>query len=477
MSAYLRNAAGFFVQVFPCMLMVFLPFSEGSLRFGRRTVFAAFAGLGVGLAALFPALMGAAAAWDVALGANLYMLAAILLTLAAESWLVREAAIKKVLVLFAVFFYGASQYWLVNILIGVLAEPLGLSTQLESGAVYSPCGVVMYALTAVLLFPIMDRFVLRPLREYLQEIEMEQMRQEFFILVVSTAVFLALLMGADMTFYRVGYRRYVQEMLLFVVVLLDQVLIYWLVFRESVRRKRDSDYQRAMEMQQLQYERIVSDMESTRRMRHDMRHHYNALNEMLQKGKLEEMKGYLAQVLDATAQRLNEVFCENMVVNGLLQYYAGLAREEGIRCAIQAACGELSIEPADLTVLFGNALENAVNACRKCPDDKWIRVQVGTVQGSLAVEIANSCREVRLDRRYQTADGFSPAEAFLSDGKVGYGLRSIAHTAQKYGGSAMFRFNAETRTFTARMRLNMPTGMNKSGGGYWTFRPAGTNKQ
>ncbi len=456
MSVYWRNAAGFFLQVFPCMLMVFLPFSEGSFRFGRRTVFAGIAGLGLTLAALFSVLMRAAAAWDLALGANLCMLAAILLTLAAEWWLVREAPIKKILVVFAVTFYGASQYWLVNILMGVLAEPLGLSTQLESGAVYSPCGLVMYALTAVLLLPMMGRFVLRPLREYLQEIEMKQMRQEFSILVASTAVFFALLMGADMTFYRVGYRRYVQEMLLFVVVLLDQVLIYWLVFRESVRRKRDSDYQRAMEMQQVQYEHIVGDMESTRRMRHDLRHHYNALNEMLQQGKLEEMKGYLAQVLDATSRRMNEVYCGNMVVNGLLQYYAGLARDEGIRCDIQAACGELSIEAADLTVLFGNALENAVNACRKCPDDKWIRVQVGTVQGSLAVEISNACQGVRLDRRYQTADGFSPAEAFLSDGGTGYGLRSISHTAQKYGGSAMFRFNAETRTFTARMRLNMP---------------------
>ena len=94
-------------------------------------------------------------------------------------------------------------------------------------------------------------------------------------------------------------------------------------------------------------------------------------------------------------------------------------------------------------------------------------MQVGTVQGSLAVEIANACQNVRLDRRYQTADGFSPAEAFLSDGGTGYGLRSISHTAQKYGGSAKFRFNAETKTFTARMRLNinMPAGMNKSAGG------------
>lgn len=457
MTVFAQNAVGFFIQVFPCALMVFLPFPETAYRFRRKQVFAGITVLSLSLSVLFSVVMCRAARWNTVFSANLFMLTAILLMLAAGNWLVREALIKKTLVVCTTLFYGASQYWLANVLEGVLPDLIPLSREFEAGAVYSPCGLVMYVVTAAFLLPLMISFVIRPLREYLQEVETEKTQQEFMILVVSTGLFLVLMMASDIRYYYVETRLYLQELPLFLLVLLDQILIYWLVFRESVRRKRDSEHQRAMEIQQLQYEKIVDDMENTRRMRHDLHHHYNALNDMLQDGRLEEMKGYLSQMLDATTKRMNEVYCGNMLVNGLLQYYAGLARDEGIRCDIQAACGEVTVDPADLTVLFGNAMENAINACRKCAADRWIQVHVGTVQGSLAIEISNACSDVCIDRRARTEDGFLPAEAFLSSRTGGgYGLRSIARTAQKYGGSAKFRYNVEKETFTARIRLNMP---------------------
>ena len=177
---------------------------------------------------------------------------------------------------------------------------------------------------------------------------------------------------------------------------------------------------------------------------------------MVDRGQLDEIKDYLSNLIDITIKRDNEVYCKNMTVNGLLQYYIGLARDENINCEVRAKCGELSIEPTDLTVLFGNIMENAIKSCRKCPDNRWINIKIGTVQNSFAIEISNSCRGIRLSRRFQTNDGFLPAEAFLSDNSGGgYGLRSIAYTAQKYDGSAKFCFNAEKEIFTTRVRLNM----------------------
>lgn len=76
--------------------------------------------------------------------------------------------------------------------------------------------------------------------------------------------------------------------------------------------------------------------------------------------------------------------------------------------------------------------------------------------GLPANELSNVCRGCVLGYSVRTEDGFLPAEAFLSDrADGGYGLRSIAQTAQKYDGSARFRYNAERQTFTARIRMNM----------------------
>ncbi len=179
----------------------------------------------------------------------------------------------------------------------------------------------------------------------------------------------------------------------FLLVLIEQCLVYWLLLRESVRRRRDADYQKAMEIQQLQYENITREMENARRMRHDMRHWLNGLADLLEQEKPEEMKEYLAQVIDRTVKRENAVYCQNPTVNGLLQYYVGQAEGAGIRCLVQAECGDLTILPTDLTVIFGNAMENAIRACRKVEKNRWITIQVGTIGGSLMVQVENPCTD------------------------------------------------------------------------------------
>lgn len=233
-------------------------------------------------------------------------------------------------------------------------------------------------------------------------------------------------------------------------------LFYWMLFRESVRRRRESENQRAMEIQKLQYENITKEVENARRIRHDMRHYLNGLYDMLEKNQIEDIKSYLADVMETTGKREHEIYCHNNVVNGLLQYYVGQARDADIRCEIQAECGELNITPADLTVLLGNAMENAIRACREFEDNRWIHVQIGIIGGSLVMQMENPCKQIRSSGRFKMDEGFYPADAFLSTRTGGgYGLGSMQHTAQKYGGDARFRFDETKKTFTTRIRLGL----------------------
>lgn len=447
MSVFLQNAAGFFVQLFPCALMIFLPFPEEAYRLRRRTIFFWMTLVSVAMALLFSA---AVSLRDMdrypnhTVLSNPFMLAAIVMILAAYVLIVREALMKKLTVFFIVLFYAVTTYLLVNAFKTIRAR-LDPSVPLYVLYPYTQGFLLWYVCATAILLPLMLGVVIRPLREYIERIEPRDMKREFFVVAVSTPVCFGLMAYSGVVMGDGPLFPLFLTLMLFL--LLNQMLIYWLVFKESVRRARDNERRRAMEIQQLQYEKIVGDMESTRRMRHDLRHHYSFLNDMLDRGETERIREYLSKLIDTT-------------VNGLLQYYVGLARDEGIRCEVQAECAALSIEPEDLTVLFGNAMENAVNACRKYPGERWISVKIGVVQGSLAVEISNSCKEARLNRHFETNDGFLPAEAFHSGGQgVGYGLGSIAHTAQKYGGSAAFRFNAEKEAFTARIRLNLREGV------------------
>ena len=55
-------------------------------------------------------------------------------------------------------------------------------------------------------------------------------------------------------------------------------------------------------------------------------------------------------------------FCENPCVNGLLDYYAGFAEAQGVSLSVRAVCDRLPFSDVDLTILLGNALDNAVRA-------------------------------------------------------------------------------------------------------------------
>ncbi len=458
---FLENALGFFIQLFPCAVIIFLPFRDEAYRIRRRTL---YLWVTLGCAAFACLYAAALCLRDLekypnhAPLSNSFMLLVMLLVLAAYVWLVKDALLKKILVFIVVLFYAVTVYTLSNMLQSFFFRR-GIHPTIAYG--YPPLTLALYAGFTALLLPLMLAVVVRPLKGYIEEIEPKYMKREFFVTLFSTVFYFIMIIFCDSVYALSNssekWSLLMTWHLLMSAMMLNQLLIYWLVFQESLRRKHDGDRQRAMELQQLQYERIVGDMENVRRMRHDIRHHYNALNDMLDRGQTREMKEYLAGLIETTTRTDTKVYCRNMMVNGLLQYYVGMAGDEGIRCTVNAECEELKIEPSDLTVLFGNAMENAINACRKCPKDRWIDVQVSTAQGPLAIEISNSCKEVRINRHLQTEDGFSPAEAFQSDHGGGYGLHSMAHTAQKYGGSARFRYNAEKETFTARIWLNIST--------------------
>lgn len=464
MGYYLCNAIGFLIQFFPFSFVLFLPFDETVLRFPRKWIFRGVIAVSITLASVFPAVLRVTrAVWNIIPGtavANLYMLCATLLGLAVYLWLVQGRLLKKIMAFYAVLFCLATQYYLALLVFPFIQSLLIPQIPRYDLPAYEWDLVLLYLGMTALLLPLQMAVVIRPLKDFNSEIDPQTMRREFIIATISTTLCLALMFCCNIIWVSflgglIIHLMWLLPLSLFLIA--NQGVIYWLVFRESVRRKRDGDRQRAMEIQKVQYDKIIADMENARRMRHDMRHHYNFLHSMLAQGRPEDAEKYLSKLIGSTEGE-GETYCRNMTVNGLLQYYVGLARDEGIHCRIQADCGELTIASEDLTTVFGNALENAIHACQRYPENRWITVQVGTIQGSLVILIANPCREVYLQRRYRAARGLLPAEAFLSGRKGGgYGLRSLAHTAQKYGGEAQFQFDMEKATFTTRIRLDLHT--------------------
>lgn len=360
--------------------------------------------------------------------------------------IIQEPPIKKLLAFFVVLFYAVVQFWLVNATLTLRPNDLGFS--LSSDIPFGYTATILYILYAVVTMPIMLKFVLLPLTDFLQEMEPAEMRREFTIAILTTSIFIAAMMYAYNIDLAMEY--YPAVLMLELLLLLEQFLLYWLLFRESLRRKRDEQQRRALQIQKIQYDKISREMENARRLRHDLRHHMNTISALNAQGRREELTAYLKQYGSEVAYLDDLKFSGDPVVDGVLEYYLSQAREmDTIVDYAVSLEGDTGVEPTDMTVLLGNCLENALEALKRMPEkQRTLSVDLRTAHSMILLRIRNAVN---------LGDSGDPSAwtAFVSQDRSdghGVGLSSVSAIAKKYHGSALFQ--SKDGEFTSRIILN-----------------------
>ena len=173
--------------------------------------------------------------------------------------------------------------------------------------------------------------------------------------------------------------------------------------------------------------------EQTKSFRHDIKNHLSVLDGLLRGGKLEEGREYLKK-LEAVSEALSFPYqTGNPVVDILLGEKLGLAKEitAEVSLVLPRPCG---IDDFDLCVLFANALDNAIAACRANDGANTLRIS-GKQQGDFyMLTFENTCSD----------EPVPPA---------GTGLSNIKAVAEKYHGALLTEKNG--RQYALSVLLNV----------------------
>ena len=211
--------------------------------------------------------------------------------------------------------------------------------------------------------------------------------------------------------------------------------------RNMAIRIREMDVQQ--ELQGEHYKMLRDHIDETRRARHDLRHHLSVFLSFIDKGETEKLAGYISEYQASLPDDTEVTFCKNYAVSSILSYYVGIARREGIDINVHTELPEKTgVSDTDLCIVFGNCVENAIEACRKTTENKFIIVNSDIVGDMLSITVDNS-----FDGEL-TKEG----DVFLSrkhDG--GIGISSVRMVAHKYNGEA--RFKARGNVFQASVML------------------------
>ena len=158
--------------------------------------------------------------------------------------------------------------------------------------------------------------------------------------------------------------------------------------------------------------------EATRCFRHDIKNHLSVLDGLLKEGRAEQAKAYLQKLEAVTSHLSFPVQTGNPVVDIVLSDKLELARAEGIETDVSLRFPrDCRADELDLCVIFSNALDNALCACRELDARNAVLHISGCRQGDFyMLEFENTC-----------LPGPSP--------KLGTGLSNIKAVAEKYSGA------------------------------------------
>ena len=132
-----------------------------------------------------------------------------------------------------------------------------------------------------------------------------------------------------------------------------------------------------------------------------------------------------------------DILCKNFTVDSILKYYMSIAMKNNIDFKVNLNIPEdINIDNLDLSIVIGNCVENAIEACKKIMDNskKYINIKAEIKEFQLVVKIKNSfngqvIKEGNIIKTSKNGEGH------------GIGLSNVRKITEKYNGYFNVKYN------------------------------------
>lgn len=308
---------------------------------------------------------------------------------------------------------------------------------------YSLATLLTYLVTIGVSFPFFYHFLKHGHIQELLRMNRSGLRMitgcSFMILVLMV---LSLQMESLLTLEGVSRRGNVYISIWMLCLMAADVLSYVIYFGCLILEKEKSEMKSQLSSYRQQYKWLNERIEKEKKRRHNLRHHLRTMDTLAQNGQVESLQEYIARYLEEVREVELQKLSGNPVVDEVMSYYVVQAREKQIDLTCSMKIREnLALNLADMTVLLGNAMENALYGCETCEEKaRKIRVMIRQFRKNLLIKIEN---------RIPSGE----YESLGANVRKGYGLESIDMIARKYQGS-MDAVREEDK-FVLRVILNI----------------------
>lgn len=203
---------------------------------------------------------------------------------------------------------------------------------------------------------------------------------------------------------------------------------------QSAQLRMREQYERHLKSQVKHLDEILLKQEELRRVRHDMNNQLVAIQGYFHEGDTAGGEAYVTSLLQNLQTPSARIKTGNSALDAILSTKKALATSKGIDFDMEVQISDqLPLEPVDVCVIFGNALDNAIEACDRITEgEKKIRLVLVQREGKLLCRITNTA-----------LSGITNVHSTSKKDKEnhGFGLVNLRESLEKYDCEPVMDYN------------------------------------
>lgn len=227
------------------------------------------------------------------------------------------------------------------------------------------------------------------------------------------------------------------------IILIFVIIVTCILQQQSAKRKSELLELRAIQQKQdienTYFELLEHQNEELQIFVHDMQKHLGNIYNLSEDS--EKAKKYISNLSNDLSDSNKIGKTSNKLLDLIIDKYKYVSSKQNIQLKTDIHSSDLSfIADNDLTSIFNNLLDNAVDATKKS-STKEISLAINSFDSMMTVDLSNSCDIP------PTLKNGKLVSTKKDQGLHGYGFKSISKALKKYDGDIEWYYNEKDKTF------------------------------
>ena len=181
-----------------------------------------------------------------------------------------------------------------------------------------------------------------------------------------------------------------------------------------------------------------------RKMTHDFRANLSTLSELLENERIDDAKEFLSELNVRQSERILLINSHNAAIDAVLNQKGYIGGKSGIDMRFRVNdLSELKIPRVDVTIVLGNVIDNAMEACANLSEqDRWVSIQILYSKNMLSLLIVNPSENVQISNGHIPTTKQDPL-------LHGFGISNVKDILEKHHAEYLFTYEDGRFIFSA----------------------------